>query len=323
MPDILTKCTVCGGMLDEEDLFCANCGTEAPAREGTAPPAAEVSTCNFVCKGCGASMSYDASAGSLRCPFCGSTELTKQPDAREIAPHGVVRFVVRQQQAIAAMRTWLGQSFWRPGDLSEQALVVKMTPVYVPYWVFQARTHTYWSADSSHTPAGARAAWYPVTGQHEGTYRGLLVAASGALTVAETSALCPFDLAPAVPPDKVDLTNAIFERFTVPRKYARPLANQGFESLEAAACTQNVPGRARNLKVNVRITDLTSESMLLPVWIMAYRYQDRVFRFLCNGQTGRVTGQAPMSWRKVALAVIAGVLVILFLLFLLSHMAGR
>ena len=96
-----------------------------------------------------------------------------------------------------------------------------------------------------------------------------------------------------MPPDKIDLTNSIYERFTVPRKYARPLANQGFEQLEAEACGQYVPGSARNLKVNVRITDLTSQPMLVPVWIMAYRYQDRVFRFLANGQTGRVTGQGP------------------------------
>jgi predicted RNA-binding Zn-ribbon protein involved in translation (DUF1610 family) len=228
MPDILAKCGTCGAVLDEEDLFCPNCGAEAPSRDGAAAPAAHQTTYNFVCKGCGASMSYDASAGTLRCPFCGSTELEKQPDAKEIAPQGIVPFVVTQEQAIAAMRQWLGSSYWRPGDLSEQAAVVKMTPVYVPYWVFEGQTHTFWTADSSRTPVGARSSWYPITGQHEGTYQGLLVGASGALTPSETAALCPFDLSPAVPPDKIDLKNSIYERFTVPRKYARPLANQGF-----------------------------------------------------------------------------------------------
>ncbi|HEV2970792.1 MAG TPA: zinc ribbon domain-containing protein, partial [Pirellulales bacterium] len=320
MPDILSKCVTCGAVLDEEDLFCPNCGAEAPSRDGGAAPAAHETTHNFVCKGCGASMSYDASAGTLRCPFCGSTELEKRPDAKEIAPERIVPFVVTQEQAIGAMRQWLGSSYWRPGDLSEQAAIVKMTPVYVPYWVFDGQTHTYWTADSSHTPAGARSSWYPITGQHEGTYQGLLVGASGALTPGETAALCPFDLSPAVPPDKIDLNNSIYERFTVPRKYARPLASQGFEQLEAAACRPSVPGSARNLKVNVRITDLTSQPMLVPVWIMAYRYQDRVFRFLANGQTGRVTGQAPLSWRKIAVAIAIVVLVILlFLAFAVSR----
>ncbi|HKD38140.1 MAG TPA: zinc-ribbon domain-containing protein [Pirellulales bacterium] len=321
MPDILIKCGTCGAVLDEEDLFCPNCGAEAPKSEGESAPPAHVTTYNFTCKGCGASMSYDASAGTLRCPFCGSTELEKQPDAKEISPQGIVPFTIKQDQAIATMRQWLGSSLWRPGDLSEQAAIVKMTAVYVPYWVFEAQTHTFWTADTSKTPFGARASWCPITGQHEGTYRGLLVGASGALTPAETSALIPFDLASAVTPDQVDLTNSIYERFTVPRKYARPLANQGFEQLEANACRQYVPGSERNLKVNVRITDMTSQPMLLPVWIMAYRYQDRVFRFLVNGQTGRVTGQAPLSWRKIAVVAVIVVLAVIILLAIIGRKA--
>ena len=158
-----------------------------------------------------------------------------------------------------------------------------------------------------------------MTGKHDGNYRALLVGASGALSPAETDALCPFDLATAVPPEKIDLNNSIYERFTVPRKYARPLASQGFEQLEANSCRQYVPGSMRNLKVNVRITDLTSQPMLVPVWIMAYRYQDRVFRFLANGQTGRVTGQAPMSWRKIAVAVIIALLILLILLAIVGR----
>jgi hypothetical protein len=268
-------------------------------------------------------MSYDASAGALRCPFCGSTELVKQPDAKEIAPEGIVPFAIPREQAVAAMRKWLGSSIWRPGDLSEQALIVSMTPVYVPFWVFEAQTHTYFCADSSHTPRGACASWYPVSGQHEGTYDGLLVGASAVLTTAETMAICPFDLAPALPPEKVDLQNATFERFSVPRKYARPLASQGFETLESQECEQLVPGRARNVHVNVRITDLSSRPMLLPVWIMAYRYQDRVFRFLLNGQTGRATGQAPVSWYRIGGAIAAAVAAILLVLSLLFAWAAH
>ena len=33
MVDTLTKCVVCRALLYEEDLFCANCGAEAPDHE--------------------------------------------------------------------------------------------------------------------------------------------------------------------------------------------------------------------------------------------------------------------------------------------------
>lgn len=309
MSDVVLKCDVCHALLDEEDLFCPNCGTEAPAAATAARQESRTATHNFECQGCGASMSYDASAGSLRCPFCGSVELAKQADAKVLAPDLVVAFSVAREQAVQTMRIWLGKGFWRPGDLSEQAAVVKMTAVYVPYWIFEASTHTYWTGDTSQTPAFARASWYPMSGEHRGQHANLLIGASGALTPAETSELCPFDLASAVPPDQVDLDNVIVEQFSVQRKYARPLAKQLLESLEAATCqARYIPGNSRNVKVNVRVSGLTSRAVLLPVWIMAYGYEDKVFRFLVNGQTGQCSGQAPTSWRKVSVAVIVAVI---------------
>jgi hypothetical protein len=57
--------------------------------------------------------------------------------------------------------------------------------------------------------------------------------------------------------------------------------------------------------VNVLVTDLRSEPVLVPVWINAYRWKERVFRFLVNGQTGEIVGKAPRSGLKAALAVLA------------------
>ncbi|MCA9119101.1 MAG: hypothetical protein KDB11_02890 [Planctomycetales bacterium] len=259
-------------------------------------------------------MSYDASAQTLRCPFCGSNRLENKPDARSMAPARVVPLAVDASVAEATMRRWLGQGFWRPSDLAQQAAVTKMTAVFVPYWIFTARTFTYWTADSSHTPPGARGNWVPMSGEHRGSYSGLLVGASSVLTPGETSALCPFDLGRAVPTNQVDLENVIFEQFRVQRKYARPLARQGLESLERAACAEYVPGRNRNLKVNVRLEGLSSEPVLLPIWVMAYRYQNQVFRFLINGQTGKATGEAPTSWKKLFVAVMIVIAILLSLL---------
>jgi hypothetical protein len=60
----------------------------------------------------------------------------------------------------------------------------------------------------------------------------------------------------------------------------------------------------------VRLENLTSEPVLVPVWIMAYRYRESVYRFLINGQTGRPWGQAPFSWIKVTIAVLIAIAVL-------------
>lgn len=316
---IAIRCTVCDAVLDEEELFCPNCGAESPHRGDVKPRATHLSTHNFECRGCGAAMSYDASAGSLRCPFCGSVELEAKPDSPMLAPESVVPFAVSRDRAMEILRRWLGEGFFTPGDLARQAEVVGMTAVYVPYWIFAGNTQTNWTADSSVFPRPARGTWFPMSGEHAGRHHGIVVGASGALTPAETLALCPFDLAQAVPPGGVDLENVIFEQFTVPRKYARPLAIDAIKAAERDICSAEfVPGRSRNVNANVLVTGLESSRVLLPVWTMAYRYQQQLFRFLINGQSGRTTGTKPVSFLRIAVTAAAIGLAVLLLVLLLT-----
>ena len=60
MADLLEKCSVCQALVDEEDLFCANCGAEAPHREAKGDAGTQTFQHNFECQGCGASSSSKA-----------------------------------------------------------------------------------------------------------------------------------------------------------------------------------------------------------------------------------------------------------------------
>ena len=70
--------------------------------------------------------------------------------------------------------------------------------------------------------------------------------------------------------------------------------------------------------MNVRIEQLQSEPVLLPVWIMAYRYKEQLYRFIVNGQTGKATGQAPFSKAKAVLVAVLVVLAILLVLLVVG-----
>jgi hypothetical protein len=76
-----------------------------------------------------------------------------------------------------------------------------------------------------------------------------------------------------------------------------------------------VPGDThRNLRVQTKFDNLTFKHTLLPVWLASYRINNKIYSFMVNGQTGKVQGEAPISWWKVTLAVFI-VLIILALIF--------
>jgi DNA-directed RNA polymerase subunit RPC12/RpoP len=322
MYDTALKCTICKAFIDEEDLFCANCGTEAPRVDGAKIVETQQVTHAYSCRGCGASMSYDASAQTLRCPFCGSDRLDQEQSTQKtLTAQLIVRFRFDRAQVNQVLKQWMGSSFWRPKDLASTSTITNMAPVFVPYWVFNAKTHTFWTADSSVVPWGKRGDWAPISGQHASEYRGVVVGASSVLSPRETFAICPFNLELGETPDQVDLDNYVVEQFRVQRKFARPMARASIEELERDSCRKYVPGRARNVHVNVQLEGLIGQPVLLPVWVLAYRYKGDLYRFLANGQTGKHTGTAPISWWRVTMVIAIVIACILGILGLISLFA--
>ena len=53
---------------------------------------------------------------------------------------------------------------------------------------------------------------------------------------------------------------------------------------------------------------ITFKHLLLPVWLMAYRYRERTYQILVNATTGELDGERPYSGWKIALASISATL---------------
>lgn len=315
MQEAARRCELCSNYCDGEDLFCANCGRELPeaGAEGTgrggneqrrSPGAIEEGFVGFDCETCGASLTYDAEKKGLRCAFCGSVTLRRQanPTGRIRAEH-FLPFAISRADAERAFGAWIDRGFFRPFGVKREARVVSMQAVYVPFWRFRARTHTYYTGDSSRTPAFARADWCPVAGEREGEVEDVLVPASGSLLTAEVEAISPFDFTRRQAYEREALRDHAVEDFGLGRRGARARARAAMLAVERAACAALIPGRSRNVHVNTLFTDLRSAPVLLPVWINAYRYREETYRFIVNGQTGRLGGRAPFSWAKLALVV--------------------
>src|SRR5262249_39363719 len=85
-------------------------------------------------------------------------------------------------------------------------------------------------------------------------------------------------------------------------------------------CASDVPGDThRSLNVVNTFSHVTFKHVLLPVWIAAYRYREKVYRFLVNGQTAEVVGKAPWSWTKITLFVLFWVAVIAALVLVFGN----
>ena len=63
-------------------------------------------------------------------------------------------------------------------------------------------------------------------------------------------------------------------------------------------------------QINTAHSAETFKHILLPIWMAAYKYNGKTFRFVVNGQTGKVQGERPWSAWKIAFAVVLAAIVI-------------
>lgn len=252
------------------------------------------------CETCAGAVAFPAGAAAPACIFCGSTVLVTVQLAEGIEPpEGFLPFVVDGEGARAAFKTFASSSIWYPGDLRHARL--KLNAVLVPAWRWSATLETCWAAlVAASTRSGKR----PQTGTDRDVIEGVLIPASQALTHRELDAISPFEPAQLEPLGD-DLP---YETGSLTRTAAQRAGQDGLEAAHRRQIARRIT--AKELRTSVAFHDLRGGPLLLPVWIGAYRRGERVYRFVINGQTGKLVGQAPISWWRVLFAIVLGVAVV-------------
>ena len=87
------------------------------------------------------------------------------------------------------------------------------------------------------------------------------------------------------------------EGFGVARQKMQP-------AIEHAICEDIGGDEQRISDMRTRYDAITFKHILLPVWLSAYRYSEKTYRFMVNARTGQVIGERPYSAIKITLFVL-------------------
>ena len=205
------------------------------------------------------------------------------------------------------MNNWLGGLWFAPNGLKEYARKGrKMDGIYVPYWTYDADTKSQYRGERGTVyyvtetvmrdgkPEQRRVQkirWRPVTGRVARWFDDILVLASKALPKKYTDALKPWDLSALEPYNPEFLAGFQAEGYTVELTEGYEEARAHMDAVIRRDVAFDIGGdRQRIHGVQTAVSDVTFKHILLPVWLAAYKYRGKSYRFVVNGQTGRVSG---------------------------------
>lgn len=290
----------------------------------------------MVCKRCGAHTTLDPHVAAGACAFCGTTAVVEAPPNPNIVrPEGLLPFRVSREHALQSFRQWLAKLWFRPGDLKRAARTTGTQGAYIPFWTFDSATFSQWTAEAGYyyyvnvqekengrmvTKRERRTRWEPASGSLQLFFDDVPVPASRGIDAGLVRSIEPFPTSELTPYEPSYLSGFLAEENAIDLDEALVTAKARMSDEIRAACSREVPGDTqRNLEVSSVFSAVAYKNALLPVWIAAYDYHGKPYRYLVNGVTGKCTGTAPWSWAKITVAI----LTILIIASIVLAVAGQ
>ena len=290
------------------------------------------------CDNCGATTSFSEGQVAGKCAFCGSSKVVEQASATNlIRPESLIPFAVTREQATKKFRDWISHLWFRPNDLKQASQLGKIQGAYLPFWTFDAYTSACWTAEAGYhyyetetytttdsegntverTRQVQRTRWVPASGQRQDFFDDELVYASKGLPQGLMGGIAPYEMSHLAHYEPSFLAGFAAEEYQIDLPSGWGIAKQSIENQVYQRCAGDVPGDThRGLNVDTAFSQMTYKHMLLPVWVAAYLYNNTSYRFLVNGQTGEASGEAPLSWWKIAGVVLLVIVAIVIFLAL-------
>jgi hypothetical protein len=270
------------------------------------------------CQNCGALTSVPPGNLTSTCPFCGSNKVIQREAPQDVLrPRFVIPFKLEAAACASIVQNWLGSSWMTPKPLQKAAALANFIPVYLPYWTFSASTRAAWKAEVGHQETQRyyeNGEWKTRTVTHwrweSGEVRlridDLLVEGTGRLSALLMGKIKNFDMSALAAYEAKFLAGMQAQAYDIPLEKAWETGRQQMREKTRQECiNQASTSQVRNFSMNLDFGDESWRYILLPIYLNTYRYEDKTFQIMVNGQTGAIAGQRPVDWNKVWLAIAA------------------
>ena len=261
------------------------------------------------CESCGATLEFDSTQASFNCAFCGSEmfiEIPESPEDKVMREDAeIILFKIEKEEAKAQFGEWIKKGLFKPSSLASSFEQKEFDGVYIPFFKVTADASTRWYGRDKEKIADAtedEEAIYEYmerSGQRSETYKDFITATKG-LDQNEVDNILPFDDNETKPYDQQLMAGYKIEAPAIKQDNAETSGREGIKDDEKDACRSKADEIS---SVDTTINDLKSKLIMLPIWILVYNFEGKPYRVVINGQTGKVSGEKPVSKLKVAIAI--------------------
>lgn len=303
---MIRRCNTCSGSLfydiESQKVKCNSCSNCYELNEVSNGPLTSddekiVKTidCNvYTCNSCGAEIVINDNEVSTFCVYCGNSSIVFSRLDKLKSPRAIIPFRVSKERAEKLIRERLNAGLFIPKEI-KNFKVDALRPIYIPYYI--SKVHCYGSElVSSIVGSGKDSTTYYYLRGGRCDFDEVTVDASKKLNDRTAERLEPYRLLDLKPFDENYLLGFYSDKADItPVEATNTARTRGLKLFEEALFESVTEGHSQ--KVISKRTGSTGEGKplyaLFPAWFLTFRYKDRPYTLLVNGQSGKIVGAVP------------------------------
>ena len=284
---------------------------------------------SLVCKNCGAETIMDSADTAQCCPYCGSTQVMPvDNDDDVVAPGGVVPFEITKEKAAELFKSWMKGKLFAPNEAKKSCEAKNFSGVYLPYWTYDSQTTSPYviklAYDETDKDGNTRTTYRTYRGIYERFIDDETVYASKKTNNPYIKQASTFDFTKLRKYSPEFIAGFLAERYTVGLDEGWDIAKEQIKKTLSNEISnmerkKHHADRVSKLDFNTSYAKVTYKYVLAPIWIANFKFKEKLYNIVVNGQSGQIRGEAPVSPIKVAIAIAIAIAVIGLIAYFMTH----
>ncbi|WP_223788908.1 hypothetical protein [Marinicella meishanensis] len=277
------------------------------------------------CDNCGANFMLPANVHAEECPYCDLNVVVPVDLSRKLQPDGVMPFMIHQHQAEASFKKWLGGLWFAPSALKRKAIQARpILGAYMPLWAFDAEVNSRYSGQRGDnyrttmrvpttvngktvmkTKTVVKIRWRHVSGRVHNSFDDVIALGTNTLPIKFQRFLSEWDMGQTQNYNEKYLSGFRSELYQIGLPEGFQMAKEVMLFTIRATIRRDIGGDHQRIHhVDSDYRQVGYKLLLAPMWISAFNFKQKTYRYVINGQNGKAHGERPYSWIKITAFVL-------------------
>lgn len=283
----------------------------------------------YLCRKCGAIFVTDNHTAISTCRFCNSPVTLGERISGDLAPAKIIPFRVSKADAAKAFQKWQRKLKFAPKEFAKKKKMPKVIGMYIPSYLFDLRgqgqaTLCCTSKQTLHNENETvkQEKHYDIFRQVDLTFQNIMASSSQKVPAAIMEQLEPFDYSGMQDFNISFLADFLSEKYHFKREELFPRMQKRAKKYMDSYIENTVKDYDdfEFTERDYQVGELSSDYLLVPVWLVFYDGENADYIFAMNGQTGKMTGDLPVDekiYRKWLLGMTIGFTALAYLVGML------